>query len=97
MRNIFDDKMMEKLEILAKITVSDEEKQKTMEEMERLLSYVEQLNELDTDGVEPLTHWEKNQDQVFREDVVTNTDGKEATLCNAPKVRDGQFVVPKTV
>ena len=50
----------------------------------------------DTDGVEPLSHifGDKN---VFRDDVVTNGDNKEAMLMNAPKAKEGQYQVPKTI
>ena len=54
-----------------------------------MLDYVEKLDELDTDGVEPLSHIFGDQN-VFREDVVTNGDNKEAMLANAPKAKEGQ-------
>ena len=54
------------------------------------------LDELDTDGVEPLSHIFGDQN-VFREDVVTNGDNKEAMLANAPKAKEGQYQVPKTI
>ena len=57
---------------------------------------VEKLDELDTDGVEPLSHIFGDQN-VFREDVVTNGDNKEAMLANAPKAKEGQYQVPKTI
>ena len=56
----------------------------------------EKLDELDTDGVEPLSHIFGDQN-VFREDVVTNGDNKEAMLANAPKAKEGQYQVPKTI
>ena len=65
-------------------------------DMERMLEYIDVLNELDTSGTEPMSHvFPVNN--VFREDVVTNGDGSEETLANAP-VRAGQsFKVPKTI
>ena len=54
------------------------------------------LDELDTDGVEPLSHIFGDQN-VFREDVVTSGDNKEAMLANAPKAKEGQYQVPKTI
>lgn len=88
--------MLEKLEILAKLELTEQEKKTTIKEMEKLLSYVEKLNEPDTEGIEPLSH-SFSEGNVFREDMVINPDGKENTLANAPVQKDGQFVVPKTV
>ena len=64
--------------------------------MQKMLDYVEKLNELDTDGVEPMTHLFP-YDNVFREDIVTNGDAREEMLANAPKTKDGQYLVPKTI
>lgn len=91
-----DDATMDNVEILAKLALSPQERQKAMDEMEKILDYVEKLNELDTDQVEPLVHI-LPEVNVFREDVVTNGDGQEAALVNAPRARDNQYVVPKTV
>ena len=64
--------------------------------MERMLDYIDQLNELDTSQTEPLSHvFPVNN--VFREDVVTNGDEREKILKNAPEQKDGAFKVPKTV
>ena len=54
--------------------------------MQKILDYVEKLDELDTEGVEPLSHIFGDQN-VFREDVVTNKDAREAMLANAPKAK----------
>lgn len=91
-----DDATMDNVEILAKLALSPEERKKAMEEMEKILTYVEKLNELDTDQAEPLVHI-LSEVNVFREDVVTNGDGREESLANAPRSKDGQYVVPKTV
>ena len=61
-----------------------------------MLDYVDQLNELDTTGVEPMSHVFPVYN-VFREDVVTNGDGSKETLANAPSRKDGGFKVPKTI
>ena len=65
-------------------------------DMGNMLDYIDMLNELDTEGVEPMSHVFPVQN-VFREDVVENGDGGEDTLANAPDRRDRAFVVPKTV
>lgn len=91
-----DEKVLEKAELLSKLKIAPAERERTMTEMEKLLAYVEKLNEVDTEGVLPLSHGEPAGDGL-REDIVTNPDGREAALLNAPKQSDGQFVVPKTV
>ena len=96
MANKIDDATIEYVGILAKLELSDEEKEESKRDLERMLDYVDELNELDTSGVEPMSHvFPVNN--VFREDVVTNGDGSENTLKNAPESKDGGFVVPKTI
>ena len=73
-----------------------EEKEKAKAEMQKMLDYVEKLDELDTSEVEPMSHIFQDEN-VFREDVVTNGDNKEAMLANAPKAKEGQYQVPKTI
>ena len=63
--------------------------------MEQILDYVEKLNELDAEAVEPLVHI-LDEVNVFREDIETNGDGREEALANAPRSKDGQYMVPKT-
>jgi aspartyl-tRNA(Asn)/glutamyl-tRNA(Gln) amidotransferase subunit C len=81
---------------LAKLAVSEDEKHKVADDLERILDYIETMNGLDTDGVEPMSHVLPIYN-VFREDEVTNTDNREQILENAPKQKDGSFAVPKTV
>ena len=91
-----DEATMDNVEILAKLALTPQERQKAMDEMEKILTYVEKLNELDTSGVEPMSHvFPVNN--VFREDVVTNGDDRDEILANAPAKKDGAFMVPKTV
>lgn len=96
MAEIITDKTMDEIEILAKLHLTDEEKEKSREEMQRMLDYVDMLNQLDTKDVEPLTHIFPVQN-VFREDVVEESTPKEELMKNAPKEKDGQFLVPKTI
>ncbi len=81
---------------LAKLAVSEDEKQKAMQDLDRILDYIETMNGLDTEGVEPMSHVLPIRN-VFREDEVTNGDDREELLRNAPKRIDGSFAVPKTV
>ena len=87
---------MENLEILSQISLTEEEKQETAGELKKILAYMEKLEELDTDGVEPMSHVFPVQN-VFREDIVEREDQWEALLENAPQKKEGQYLVPKTV
>lgn len=95
MANIISDETIEYVGILAKLALSDAEKEEAKKDMGRMLDYIDKLGELDTEGVEPMSHIFPVHN-VFREDVVTNGDDREAILKNAPEVKDGMFVVPKT-
>lgn len=95
MANIISDETIEYVGILAKLELSDEEKEQAKKDMANMLDYIDTLNELDTSGVEPMNHvFPVNN--VFREDVVTNGDDREEILANAPEAKEGAFVVPKT-
>ena len=95
MANIISDETIEYVGILAKLELSDEEKEQAKKDMANMLDYIDTLNELDTSGVEPMSHvFPANN--VFREDVVTNGDDREEILANAPEAKEGAFVVPKT-
>ena len=95
MANIISDETIEYVGILAKLELSDEEKEQAKKDMANMLDYIDTLNELDTSGVEPMSHvFPVNN--VFREDVVTNGDDREDILANAPEAKEGAFVVPKT-
>ena len=96
MAKIIDDETIENVCILAKLSLGEEAKAKAKQDMQKMLDYVEKLDELDTDGVEPLSHI-FGDENVFRDDVVTNGDNKEAILANAPKEKEGQYQVPKTI
>lgn len=95
MANIISGETIEYVGILAKLELSDEEKEQAKSDMGRMLDYIDKLGELDTTGVEPMSHVFPVQN-VFREDVVTNGDTREQLLMNAPEQKDGMFMVPKT-
>lgn len=96
MANVISDETMEYVGILAKLELTEEQKQQAKKDMERMLDYIDKLNELDTSAVEPMSHVFPVHN-VFREDEVTNGDDREAILANAPAQKEGAFVVPKTV
>ena len=96
MANMISNETIEYVGILAKLELSDEEKEEAKRDMGRMLDYIDKLNELDTEGVEPLSHvFPVNN--VFREDAVVNGDDRENILANAPEQKDGAFKVPRTV
>ena len=94
MANVISDETMEYVGILAKLELKDEEKESARQDMQKMLDYVDKLN--DTSKVEPMTHIFE-MGNVFREDEVTNGDDRDAMLANAPEVKEGQYKVPKTV
>lgn len=96
MAMIIDDKMLDYVSILAKLELSQEEKEQAKKDMNRMLDYIDQLNDLDTDGIEPMCHVFPHVN-AFREDMVTHGDDRECMLSNAPECIDGAFKVPKTV
>lgn len=91
---MINDEIMDYVGILAKLELSVEEKEQAKKDMGRMLDYFDKLNELDTTGIEPVSHITKVQN-VFREDIVTNGDEQEKTLQNAPGEKDNMFMVPK--
>ena len=95
MANIISDETIEYVGILAKLELSDAEREQAKSDMGRMLDYIDKLGELDTTDVEPLSHVFPVEN-VFREDVVTNGDERERILSNAPQEKEGMFVVPRT-
>ena len=96
MANVISDETIEYVGILAKLELSPKEKEAAKKDMGRMLDYIDKLNELDTSGVEPMSHVFPVHN-VFREDVVTNGDDREQMLANEPEAKDGQYQVPRTV
>ena len=96
MSEIINDEVIEYVGILAKLELDEEEKQQAKKDMNKMLDYIDKLNELDVSGVEPLSHIFPVSN-VFREDIVTNMDERDMILSNAPASKDGCFKVPKTV
>ncbi|XID95896.1 Asp-tRNA(Asn)/Glu-tRNA(Gln) amidotransferase subunit GatC [Paenibacillaceae bacterium WGS1546] len=78
---------------LARLELSDEEKEQFAGQLNAILKYAEKLNELDTDGVEPTSHV-LSLTNVMREDEARPSWPIEKVLLNAPEEEDGQFKVP---
>lgn len=81
---------------LARLQFSDAEKETLSEELSQILQYMEKLNELDTDGVEPLSHPTELLN-IMRPDEVQPSFTTEEALKNAPSKQDGFFKVPKVI
>lgn len=96
MANIITDEIIDYVGILAKLELSLEEREEAKKDMGRMLDYIDKLNELDTEGIEPMSHV-FSMNNVFREDIVTNGDDRENILKNAPEKKEGAFKVPRTV
>ena len=81
---------------LARIAMSDAEVEAMVPELNNILSWVEQLGEVNTDGVEPLTAVIDNQLRL-RDDAVTDGNCRDEVLLNAPAAQHGFFAVPKVI
>lgn len=84
------------LEKLARITLTEDEEKKVGNELQDILTYIDMLNELDTDGVEAMSHCFPVTN-VMREDEIQPSMSVDEIVANAPESQDGCFVVPKTV
>ena len=81
---------------LACLALSSDEKQRFTEQLNAILTYMEQLHEVSTEGVEPTAHV-LDLVNVFRDDVVQPSLGAETALANAPESTHHFFVVPRIV
>lgn len=81
---------------LARIAEPEEKLEALARELTGIMTWIEQLNEVDTDGVEPMTS-AVAATLPMREDVVTEGGDATKVLANAPKTVDGFYVVPKVV
>jgi len=91
-----DESLILKLEQLARLQLSDTERSAIQGDLNRILEMVEKLEELDTEGVDPLTY--VNEDvNVYREDAVRGQVDREAALKNAPDQDGAYFRVPKVI
>jgi aspartyl-tRNA(Asn)/glutamyl-tRNA(Gln) amidotransferase subunit C len=91
-----DEKTVARIARLARIAVPEEELRPLAVELSHILQWIEQLNEVDTDGVAPMTSVAAMK-LAWREDRVTDGGRPEDILANSPERQDGYFVVPKVV
>jgi aspartyl-tRNA(Asn)/glutamyl-tRNA(Gln) amidotransferase subunit C len=91
-----DEKTVRKTARLARLALPDERVAAMAAELSGILAWIEQLNEVDIEGVEPMTS-AVEASLPMREDKVTEGDDPARVLANAPKAEHGFFVVPKVV
>lgn len=90
------DKTIEYVAALAKLELTQEEKEKAKTDLGSILEYMTTMNELNTEGIQPMSHVFPIYN-VFREDIVENGPDRDSLLSNAPAKKDGCFKVPKTI
>lgn len=91
-----DDNTVRKIAKLARIAIEEEKVPNLASELNGILGWIEMLNEVDVEGVEPMTS-AVSITLPMRKDEVTDGDKQDAILKNAPKSDSGFFVVPKSV
>ena len=90
------DEMIDYISVLARLKLPKQRSQELKKDLEGILNYIEILKELDTTGEEPMSHAFDNTN-CFREDIVKPSMDRELLLSNAPRDKEGCFLVPKTV
>ncbi len=90
------DKTIEDLAHLARLRFNEDEKESVKKDLQNMIAFVEQLNEIDTRGVEPILHMSDTVN-VLREDIVKGSVSREEALKNAPLKDDEFFKVPTVI
>jgi aspartyl-tRNA(Asn)/glutamyl-tRNA(Gln) amidotransferase subunit C len=92
-----DEKTVRRVAHLARLALPEERVAPMAAELNGILAWIEQLNEVDVEGVAPMASAVEGAKLPMRADVVTDGDNPARVLANAPKAEDGFFVVPKVV
>ena len=92
----FDKETVKKISILSRIEIKESEEEKTANEFSKILNWMDQLNEVNTDNVEAITS-ASNLGLRQREDIVNDGNYQQDILANAPDKTDKYFAVPKVV
>lgn len=90
------DELIAYLEELSRLELTKEEEERAKRDLGNVVEYIDTLNELDTESVDPISHI-LPVSNVFREDEVKPSFDRDAILDNAPEKKDGCFKVPKAV
>ena len=91
-----NDALINNLAQLARLEFNDAEKDEIKNDLQKMIAFIDKLNELDTSGVEPLLHMSENVN-VLREDEVKGSISREDALKNGPIHDDQFFKVPKVI
>ena len=94
-KTVIDSKIMDNVEILAKICLTKKEREEAMKNLQEILDYMAVLDELDTGDVSPMFDL-YDQGNVFRDDVAEECPFMDEIVKGAPRFRDGQYMAPKT-
>ncbi len=92
-----DEKTVRKVARLARLALPEARVAPMAAELNGIMAWIEQLDEVDIEGVEPMTSAVEGLSLPMREDVITDGGDVERVVKNAPKSEDGFFVVPKVV
>jgi len=87
---------LEKIAHLARLEVKAEDEEMLLNDLSEILTWVEKLNEVDTDGIEPLTHMSKEVNSM-REDIASNNLNRKDALKISPQHDSKFFTVPKVI
>lgn len=93
---IIDKDIVDKVAHLARLELTPDETEAMISDMNRILGFMDKLNEVDTSGVQPLVYM-TNEVNVLREDVVKHEITHEEALLNAPKTDGEYFLVAKVI
>jgi len=91
-----NDELVENLSNLARLRFNQAEKEDIKKDLQRMITFVEKLNEIDTGGIAPLLHLSENIN-VLREDIPQGSIGRDEALKNAPETDGVYFMVPKVI
>jgi len=91
-----NDAMIDKLAHLSRLQFNESEKAEIKNDLQRMIEFVEKLNELDVTGIEPMLHM-SDEINVLREDEIKGSVSREEALKNAPLHDDKFFKVPKVI
>ena len=94
--SIINEESLKKLEKLASLAIEDNKREQTIQEISKIVDFVENLNELDLSDKDSSFYVEEGG-TPFREDTPKGSDVIETILENAPKAKDGFFIVPKII
>ena len=91
-----DKDQVQHIAVLSRLKITDQEFDQTVEKLSRIVDFVDQLSQANTENVVPMAH-PLNESQRLREDVVTEPNDREHVQENAASVEDGLYLVPKVI